>query len=104
MVERYEMFPHIQLRQTAEGTAKLPGGQPSKNPRTDVNKSNRGEHGSRLKGVADSIVADWEKAQEQRQEEGKSLLKARRLTLQTDPESFEPDKLKAYGIEVISEL
>ncbi|MBO1352018.1 MAG: S8 family peptidase [Hormoscilla sp. GUM202] len=98
------MFPHIPLRQTAEGTANLPGGQPSKNPRTDVNKSNRGEHGSRLKGVADSIVADWEKAQEQRQEEGKPLLEARRLTLQTDPESFEPDKLKAYGIEVISEL
>ncbi|MGK7899922.1 MAG: S8 family peptidase [Hormoscilla sp.] len=104
MVERYEMFPHIQLRQTAEGTAVSTGGSRRKNSRTEWNKSNRGEHGSRLKGVADSIVADWENVQDQRQEEGKPLLEARRLTLLTDPESFDPDKLKAYGIEVILEL
>ncbi len=104
MVEGYEMFPHIQFKQPTEGLAASTRGSRRKNSRTESNKSNREEHGSRLKGVADSIVADWEKAQEQRQEEEKPLLEARRLTLQTDPESFDPDKLKAYGIKVISEL
>jgi len=104
MVESYQMFPHIQLRQTAEGTAVSTGGSRRKNSLTEWNKNNRGEHRSRLKGVADSIVADWEKDQEQRQEGGKPLLEARRITLFTDPESFEPEDLKAYGIEVILEL
>lgn len=104
MVEDYKMFPHIQLRKKTQGIAVSPRGSRRTHSRTEWNKNNRGEHGSRLKGVADSIVADWENVQDKRQEEGKPLLEARRLTLLTDPEAFDPEALKAYGIEVISEL
>lgn len=107
MVERPEQFPHIQLRLAREGIAApaLSGGR-RQNPRTTANARDRWGHGSRLKSSALSIVSDWKDTQAKREEEEKPPLpdKAQRIILQIDPDSFDPDGLKAYGIEVIAEL
>jgi hypothetical protein len=107
MVERPEQFPHIQLRLAREGTAAPPPPRRRKqNPRTTANASDRWGHGSRLKSSALSIVSDWKDTQAKREEEEKPPLpdEAQRIILQIDPDSFDPDGLKAYGIEVIAEL
>jgi hypothetical protein len=107
MVERPEQLPHIQLRLAREGIAATPpSGGRKQNPRTTTNTSDRWGHGSRLKSSALSIVSDWKDTQAKREEEEKPPLpdEAQRIILQIDPDSFDPDGLKAYGIEVIAEL
>lgn len=107
MVERPEQFPHIQLRLAREGTVTPPPPRGRKqNPRTTANASDRWGHGNRLKSSALSIVSDWKDTQAKREEEEKPPLpdEAQRIILQIDPDSFDPDGLKAYGIEVIAEL
>ncbi len=107
MVERSEQFPHIQLRLASVGIAATPpSGGRKQNPRTTANASDRWGHGSRLKSLALSIVSDWKDTQAKRKDEEKPPLpeKRARIILQIDPDSFDPDGLKAYGIEVIAEL
>ena len=99
-------FPHIQLKLTKEGRAKLTGGGRRKtNPRTDANRNNRDGHGSKLKSSRLSIIADWKDTREKREEEDKPPLpEVIPLILQTDPEAFDAEDLKSFGIEVIAEL
>ncbi|VEP12428.1 conserved hypothetical protein [Hyella patelloides LEGE 07179] len=106
MVENSKQFPHIQLKLTKEGTAILYGGGNKKtNPITASNKDNRWGHGNKLKSSVSSIVADWKSSIEKREEEEKpELPNARRIILKVDPDSFDPDKLRGYGIEVIGDL
>lgn len=104
MVESSQGFPHIQLRLTKEGSA-VPtgGGGGKKNLTTIENLGNRQGHGGKLKGSVESLIFDWQETQEEREQEGKPLLKSRRIILQIDPDSFNPDGLKAYGIELIAD-
>ncbi|MBE9170277.1 S8 family peptidase [Pleurocapsales cyanobacterium LEGE 06147] len=107
MVDNSKQFPHIQLRLTREGTAKsTPGGGGKKlNPITANNKSDRWGHGNKLKGSVSSIIANWQSSTEKREKEEKpELPDARRIILQVDPDTFDPDQLKGYGIEVIGDL
>lgn len=101
-----DKFPHIKLRLAADGIAQAPSyGSRKKNPKTEENSANRQGHGKKLKDAASSIVSDWQELKEEREEEEKpSLPDARRIILEIDPNAFEPEGLKAYGIEVISEL
>ncbi|MEH1908740.1 hypothetical protein [Nostoc sp.] len=104
MVESYQGFPHIRLRLTTEGrAASPPGGGGKKNPITVVNLGNRQGHGSKLKGSVESLIFDWQDTQEKRQEEEQPQLKSRRIILHIDPDSFNPDGLKTYGIELIAD-
>ncbi len=104
MVESSQGFPHIQLRLTTEGrAASPPGGGGKRNPITVVNLSNRQGHGNKLKGSVESLIFDWQETQEEREQEGKPPLKSRRIILEIDPDSFNPDGLKAYGIELIAD-
>lgn len=103
MVESYQGFPHIQLRLTTEGRAASPPGGGKKNPITVVNLGNRQGHGGKLKGSVDSLTFEWQETQEEREQEEKPPLKSRRIILEIDPDSFNPDGLKAYGIELIAD-
>lgn len=106
MVESSKPFPHIPIRLVKEGTAESPRtGARKQNPITSSNLSNRQGHGSKLKGSALSITTDWKNDREEREKEEKpELPNARRIILKIDPHSFDPDGLKSYGIELISEL
>jgi hypothetical protein len=107
MVDNSKQFPHVRLKLTTEGIAKpaTGGGSKKTNPITANNKSDRWGHGNKLKGSVDSIVADWKSSVEEREQEEKpELPDARRIILQVDPNAFNPDKLKGYGIEVIGDL
>ncbi|PSB07189.1 subtilase family protease [Pleurocapsa sp. CCALA 161] len=107
MVDNSKQFTHIRLTLTKEGTAKpaTGGGGKKLNPTTARNKSDRWGHGNKLKGSVNSIVADWQSSIEERKKEDKpELPDARRIILQVDPDTFDPDILKGYGIEVIGDL
>ncbi|MEG4328532.1 S8 family serine peptidase [Microcoleus sp. herbarium5] len=106
MVERSDRFPHIQLSLAKEGKAASPqGGGRKKDPQTLANSGDRWGHGSRLNSSVSSITANWKDTQEKREEEEQpELPKSRRIILKIDPNSFDPDGLKAYGIELIAEL
>ncbi|MEG4940087.1 S8 family peptidase [Microcoleus sp. F4-D5] len=106
MVERSDRFPHIQLSLPKEGIAATPpGGGRQKDPQTVGNLGDRWGHGSRLNSSVASITANWKETQEKREEEDQpELPKSRRIILKIDPHLFDPDSLKAYGIELIAEI
>lgn len=106
MVERKsQKFPHIQLRLTTAGNA-APPGFPREHSRTSANRGDRQGHGKKLQGEVFSMVSEWQDIDEKREEEEKPKLpdKSRRMILQIDPTTVNPDKLKGYGIELIAEL
>jgi len=106
MVERSDRFPHIQLSLAKEGIAASPkGGGRNKDPQTLANSGDRWGHGSRLNSSVSSITANWKDTEEKREEEEQpELPKSRRIILKVDPNSFDPESLKSYGIELIAEI
>ena len=106
MVERSDKFPHIQLRLAKEGIAATPpGGGRKKDAQTLANSGDRWGHGSRLNSSVSSITANWKDTQEKREEEEQpELPKSRRIILKIDPNLFDPESLKSYGIELIAEI
>ncbi|BAU16033.1 hypothetical protein LEP3755_66000 (plasmid) [Leptolyngbya sp. NIES-3755] len=97
-------FPHIFLKFVKSGTA-TPGSFPRPTQQSLANKGDAGGHGGRLKTSVSSIVSDWQTVREQRKQEGKpDLPDAAPLILKVDPQTFDADKLKSFGIEVILEL
>lgn len=105
MVESSDRFPHIQLRLAKEGIAAPQGGGSKKAPQTLANSGDRWGHGSRLNSSVSSITANWKYTEEKREEEEQpELPKSRRIILKIDPNSFDPESLKSYGIELISEI
>jgi hypothetical protein len=106
MVERSNSYSHIPLRLITEGIASpVIGGSRKKNPKTSANFGNRQGHGGKLRRTLEAIIFDWKEEKETREEEqGKPKLDAQRIILQIDPDTFDPDGLKSYGIEVIAEL
>ena len=104
MVEGSDKFPHIQLRLTDEGIYDSKASGRKAHPQTLANKNNRGSHGRKLKGLVLSMIYDWKQLQEEREEESKPRIEARRIILKIDPTSFDPEDIKSYGIELISEL
>ncbi|MEH2397082.1 S8 family peptidase [Nostoc sp.] len=103
MVESSQGFPHIRLRLTTEGRAASPSGGGKNNLITVVNLGNRQGHGGKLKSSVDSLIFEWQETQEEREQEEKPPLKSRRIILEIDSDSFNPDGLKAYGIELIAD-
>ena len=105
MVERSDRFPHIQLRLAKEGIAAPHRGGSKKAPQTLANSGDRWGHGSRLNSSVSSITANWKDTQEKREEEEQpELPKSRRIILKIDPNSFDPESIKSYGIELIAEI
>ncbi len=105
MVERSDRFPHIQLSLAKKGIAAPQGGGSKKAPQTLANSGDRWGHGSRLNSSVSSITANWKDTEEKREEEEQpELPKSRRIILKIDPNSFDPESLKSYGIELIAEI
>ncbi|MEG4632135.1 S8 family peptidase [Microcoleus sp. AR_TQ3_B6] len=105
MVESSDRFPHIQLKLAKEGIAAPQGGGSKKAPQTLANSGDRWGHGSRLNSSVSSITANWKDTEEKREEEEQpELPKSRRIILKIDPNSFDPESLKSYGIELIAEI
>jgi hypothetical protein len=104
MPDRSDKFPHISLRLRTEGRAVLAGGS-SPSSTTLANKGDAGGHSRKLKSSISSIVDNWESERRKRQEEDKpDLPDAISFILRVDPNSFDADDLKGFGIEVVADL
>jgi len=104
MSESSNSFPHTRLKFLKEGTA-VSGRSPRPSPRSAGNSSSRDGHGNSLKSSLSDITSSWQTNRETRKkEELPDLPNALSLVLQVDPQSFDADALKSFGIEVILEL
>jgi Subtilase family len=106
MSEQLNQFSHLSLRLTNQGTAAIPpGGGKKPSATTQANRVNAGGHGSKLNSSISSIVSNWETEREKRKEEGKpELPDAISFILQVDPNLFDADALKSFGIQVVADL
>ena len=74
------------------------------NPQTQDNLKNRATHGGKLAQQVSIIKKDWMSSFHDRAvQELPKIPNAVPLFLQIDPEDFDPDRLRVFGIEVISE-
>jgi hypothetical protein len=106
MPDRSNPFPHLSLRLVKEGIASAPpGGGGRVSTTTLTNRGDAGGHGSKLKSSVDLITTNWKEEKEKRKEEGKpELPDAVSFILQVDPDLFDADALKSFGIEVVADL
>lgn len=105
MNEANRSFPHIELKFATEGTAFFQTFSRDKTPKTQANLGDSWGHGNKLKGSVSVIISDWqEQLVERKQEQKPELPEAVPLILQIDPNAFDAEELRKYGIEVIAEL
>lgn len=105
MPERSEQFPHLSLRLVKEGIATLPGGRGRASAATLANRGDAGGHGSKLKSSVDLITTNWKEEKKKREEEDKpELPDAVSFILHVDPDLFDADALRSFGIEVVADL
>lgn len=106
MSEQLNQFSHLPLRLTNEGTAAAPtGGRRKTSATTLANRGNAGGHGRKLNSSISTLISNWETEREKRKEEGKpDLPDAISFILQVDPNLFNADALKSFGIEVVADL
>ncbi|TVP65589.1 MAG: subtilase family protease [Nodularia sp. (in: Bacteria)] len=105
MSERLNQFSHLPLRLTNQGTATPSGGGGKPSATTLANGGNAGGHGSKLQSSISYIVSSWEEERENRKEDGKpELPDAISFILQVDPNLFDADALKSFGLEVVADL
>ncbi|MBD2426842.1 S8 family peptidase [Phormidium sp. FACHB-1136] len=105
MPDNASNFPHLPLRLAKQGIAASLRGVRQASPRTAANQGDAGGHGSRLKSSVDLITTNWQEEQDKRKEEGKpDLPNAVSFILHVDPDSFDADSLKSFGIEVVADL
>lgn len=106
MPDNASNFPHLRLRLAKQGIAASQGGGGRKvSPTTAANKGDAGGHGRKLKFSVDLITTNWQEEQEKRKDEGKpDLPDAVSFILQVDPDAFDADALKSFGIEVVADL
>lgn len=101
-------FPHLPLSNLISGKHKprQGGGGNDKNETTLRNLANRASHGRSLKNNIDSIYDSWIASINERAENGLPELPNSNtipLYLQIDTDFFDPESLKSFGIELISE-
>jgi hypothetical protein len=99
-------FDHLQIPIKLRGDYDTPfaGGRKKKNPRTESNLTNRKAHGSTLSDKVEIISKSWLSTYHKRTvNDLPPIPNAYPLFLQIDPEDFDPDTLRVFGIEVIAE-
>jgi hypothetical protein len=105
MSERSNQFSHLPLRLTNQGTATPSGGGGKPSVQTVANRGNAGGHGRKLNSSISTLISNWETEREKRKEEGKpDIPDAISFILQVDPNLFDADALKSFGIEVVADL
>jgi hypothetical protein len=104
MSDSSQQFNHIPLSLTHTGFARS-GTPPRQSSRSTSNRGDAGNHGRRLQSSAFTILSDWKTRFEERQQEGlPEIPNIPSFLLQVDPQSFDADTLKSFGIEVVLEL
>jgi hypothetical protein len=106
MNELRKQFPHIELKFSKQGDAATPsGGSRPRSSRTQANLGDRWGHGNSLKSSISGIALDWQEQLVERLSEAKPVIpEAVPLILQIDPNAFDAEELRKYGVEVIAEL
>ena len=105
MNEPRNQFPHIELKFVTDRTLSFNFFLTDKTSTTQKNRDDRWGHGGALKSSVSGIVAQWQEQLAERQQEQKpNLPKAVPLILKVDPEDFDAEELRSFGIEVIAEL
>lgn len=106
MPDSSDQFPHLSLRLVKEGIASAPQGRGGRVSATTLaNRGDAGGHSSKLKSSVDLITINWKEEKKKRQEEGKpELPEVLSFILQVDPDLFDADALKSFGIEVVADL
>lgn len=98
-------FPHLRLRLVSQGIATSSGGGRKASSTTAANKGDAGGHGRKLRSSVDAITSSWSAEQQRREEEGEpDLPDAVSFILEVDPDTFDADALKSFGIEVVADL
>jgi hypothetical protein len=99
-------FPHLKLISQLKGTPKSKGGRRKYDNRTLENLRNKGLHGQTLSGNLSNISNAWSSELDARREKGfPEILNPEIIPiyLQIDPNLLNPEFLKGFGIEIISE-
>ena len=98
-------FPHLRLPLVIKGPPVLPGGGSGANQRTKANLQNRASHSEFLRKNVEALSEAWsENIYNRAEEKLPELPQAIPLYLQIDPDAFDPEGLRIFGIEVIGEL
>ncbi|WP_431215163.1 hypothetical protein ACQ86N_10820 [Puia sp. P3] len=101
-------FPHLKLPVKVEGIAKPTGGRGGgggdQGP-TISNRANRGQHGQYLSGASQVVVSNHDNEIQQKKANGIAIANENDISvfLQIDANTFKPDSLVNWGIEIISE-
>jgi len=101
-------FPHLNLKKKLNGAYQFVGMAIDKkvNPTTDANLNDRNSHASKLTGAAGSVQQTHEQFLNARREAGLPEAFSEQLVpvfLQVDPQAFDIEALKGFGIEIVSE-
>lgn len=99
-------FEHLSLRDKKVGKPKVKSAFGRTSAQTLANKNDPRGHGNRLKQDSDDLQAEWYELIKSRQQAGSpevSNLSHIPIFLRLDPDSFDIDYIKSFGIEIVSE-
>lgn len=105
-LHQHQQFPHLQLRLTNADVAKLPSGGSRKiHPITLANRGNAKLHGQQLESSIKSIIENSQDTKKEREQEGKpDLPDAVSFILHIDPDLFDAEDLRSFGVEIVADL
>ncbi|MBD1365379.1 S8 family peptidase [Mucilaginibacter sp. ZT4R22] len=101
-------FPHLNLKRKLRGAYHFTGVPIKKkiDPTTQANLEDRPAHGAKLRTAADTLLSDYTAFLEERKEQGlpdalpEEVLP---IFLKVDPNDFDIEALKGFGIEIVAE-
>jgi hypothetical protein len=105
-------FPHLPIPKVINGRYNSPYGSKPGQQRVIITPSaqskchllDRAGHAGNLTAEIDALSKDWsDQLSERKQDQAPPLPSAIPLFIKVDPASFDPDTLKGFGIEVISQ-
>ena len=98
-------FPHLRLKDSFKGDFKFPQTPRPPHPRTAENRNNSRTHGAFIGGNANSVKERYQNELAGRAQEGLPHLDESIIPvfLQVDPDGFDIEALKGFGIEIIAE-
>nr|WP_288813241.1 S8 family peptidase [uncultured Sphingobacterium sp.] len=98
-------FPHLPLKDSFKGDFKFPQTPRPPNPRTAENRKNSRNHGAFIGGNANSVKERYQNELVGRAQKGLPHLDENIIPvfLQVDPDGFDVEALKGFGIEIIAE-
>lgn len=98
-------FPHLPLKDSFKGDFRFKGTSRKPNPRTLENRNNSRDHGAFLGGNSNAVKERYQNELAKRTQEGLPPLDGNIIPvfLQVDPDGFDIEALKGFGIEIIAE-